>query len=159
MIAVREQVVRALVALLSGIEDGCGNRLDVERGRDTPVSQYPALTIEEGAERGREVSHGQLDLTMSVTIYGHVQVRAPEDEPAAAGPSLMAAITDLDARVRLALLAEPRQLGGIANDIRFLAMTPEIAEGGADRTGGFVAEYEVDYWTSSSNPFSQSIGG
>jgi hypothetical protein len=158
-IAIREQVVRAFAALLSSIEDEHGDAVTVERGRDTPASEFPCLVIAAGSEQGREESYGQQDLTMTVEVYGYVQQAAQEGDVDAAGADFEAAVNDLYARTVQAVMTEPRTLGGIAVDMRFVSMTPEIAMDAATNSGSFTVVFEVDYWTSSSNPFSQSTGG
>lgn len=155
---VREQVAAAFAALLEDMTDRNGDAVRVERGLNTSVSEAPLLAVEEGAERYADRGYGQLDVTMTATVYGFVQAPAEEGDPEAAGGALMLAIADLHARVARALLAEPRQLGGLASDIRLVAMAPGIAMDASVHTGGFTAEYEIDYWVKSSDPFSQDVG-
>jgi len=156
---VREQVAAAFAALLEGLEDLNGDAVRVERGLNAAVSDAPLLAVEEGAERYTDASMGQLDVTLSVTVYGFVEALAGEGDPEAAGPALMTAIADLHARVAGRVLAEPRQLGGLASDMRLTAMSPGIAMEASVHTGGFTAEYEIDYWVDSQNLFSQTVGG
>lgn len=156
---IREQVAAAFAALLEGVEDLNGDAVRVERGLNASVSDAPLLAVEEGAERYADKGIGQLDVTLSVTVYGFVQAAADEGDPEAAGPALMLAISTLHARVAALVLAEPRQLGGLATDMRLVAMSPGIAMEAAVHTGGFTAEYEIDYWVDSQNLFSQSVGG
>jgi hypothetical protein len=156
---VRERVAAAFAALLDGLEDRNGDAVPVVRGLDTGVAEAPLLAIEEGAERYAENSMGQMDVTLSMTVYGFVHAAAEEGDPEAAGPGLMRLIGDLHARVAGRVLAEPRQLGGIAMDMRLLAMTPGVAMDAAVHTGGFTAEYEILYQVDSSNLFSQATGG
>jgi hypothetical protein len=158
-VAIREQVIRAFAALLATLTDEHGDAVTVERGRDAPVSAFPCLIINSGNERGEERSYGQQDLTMTVEVYGYVQQAAEEGDVDAAGADFEAAVNDLYARTVQAVLTEPRTLGGIAIDMRFVSMTPEIAMDAATNSGSFTVVFEVDYWTSSSNPFSQTTGG
>lgn len=158
MIAVREQVVRAFAALLDGLVDQRGYDIAVHRGRDAMISETPALVIEEGQETAREPSYPRLDLTMSITVYGYVREDADEGDVDNAGADYEAAKTDLYARTLQAVMAD-RQLGGLADDVRFLLMTPEIAEEAGTRAGTITLQFEVDYWTSDSNPYTQTLGG
>ncbi len=158
-IAIREQVVRAFATLLATLTDEHGDAVTVERGRDAPVSAFPCLVIAAGSERGEEPSYGQLDLTMTIEVYGYVQQAAEEGDVDAAGADFEAAVNDLYARTVQAVMTEPRTLGGIAIDMRFVSMTPEIAMDAATNSGSFTIEFEIQYWTSSANPFSQTTGG
>lgn len=158
MIAVREQVVRAFTALLADMRDQRGYDIAVHRGRDSMISETPALVVEEGQETAREPSFPRLDLTMSITVYGYVREDADEGDIDNAGADYEAAKTDLYARTLQAVMAD-RQLGGLADDVRFLSMTPEIAEEAGTRAGTITMLFEVDYWTNDSNPYTQTLGG
>lgn len=155
---IRKQVVRAFAALFEGLEDENGDVVTVERGRDTPISSYPFLAIEEGGERGSEESYGEQTLVMSISVLGFVNVPPREADTAPAGAEMMDALTDLYGRVVRAALADDRQLGGLVNDIRFVSFTPDIAMDTGTNAGSFEAAFEIDYWTAPGNPFSQTIG-
>ena len=157
-VAIREQVVRAFAALLDGLEDQHGYTIVVHRGRDAMVSETPALVIEEGQETAREPSYPRLDLTMTITVMGYTREDADEGDVDNAGADYEAAKTDLYARTLQAIMAD-RNLGGLADDTRFLSMTPEIAEEAGTRAGTITLIFEVDYWTSDSNPYTQTLGG
>lgn len=157
-VAIREQVVRAFAASLAGLTDQYGDAVNVFRGRDTQVSEFPALVIEEGAENGIERSYGQIDLTMTLTVYGYVSMTADEGDVDAAGADYEAEKTDLYARTVQAVMAD-RTLGGLAVDIRFLSMTPDIAMDAGTQAGTLTIVFEVDYWTDADNPYSQTTGG
>jgi len=157
-VAIREQVVRAFAARFVGLNDQHGDAINIFRGRDTQVSEFPALVIEEGAEQAREPSYPRLDLTMTLTVYGYVSMDADEGDVDGAGADHEAEKTDLYARALQAVMAD-RTLGGLADDVRFLSMTPEIAMDAGTQAGTLTIVFEVDYWTSDSNPFTQTLGG
>ena len=155
MIAIREQVVRAFAALLANLEDEHGDAIIVLRGRDAPISAYPAVIIEEGDERGEEPSYGQLDLTMTLTVYGYISFAADEGDTDNAGPDYEAAKTDLYARILQAVMVD-RTLAGLAVDTQFISMTPDIAMEAATQAGMFTIVFEVQYVTATDNPYSQT---
>ena len=155
---IRKQVVRAFAALFDGLEDENGDVVTVERGRDTPISSYPFLAIEEGGEQGSEEASNEQTLLMSISVLGFVNVPPREGNTASAGADMMDALTDLYGRVVRAALAGDRQLGGLVNDIGFVSFTPDIAMDTGTNAGSFEAVFEVKYWTAVGNPFSQTIG-
>ena len=158
MIAIREQVMRAFAASLAGLEDQHGYPVQVYRGRDAQVSETPALVIEEGGEQGEERSYGQIDLTMTVTVYGYVREDADEDDVDNAGADYEASKTDLYARLVQAVMTD-RTMGALAVDTRFISMTPEIAMEAGTRAGTITVVFEVEYVTDADNPYSQTTGG
>jgi len=138
---VREQIIEALIETLSDIDD-----ITVERSRLTPVQHYPSVVLRDGEQSSAIIDSESKQHAMQIEVEGYVQ--------AADSSAVSSAMNDLYGKIVSALLADD-QIGGLANDLREVSMTPILEnESGKRATAAFMVLFEVEYQTGHADPYS-----
>lgn len=160
-IPVTEQVIAAFAALFAGLEDENGTAVAVSVNVDAAGTEFPGLIVELGAVRPQMVSWPRMDATIDVTVYGSVQVAAVEGREDEAQAALRAAVNQMDGLVLRRFFEDEANihLGGIADNVRYLSTTRDVAENASVPTAGFSQAWEIDTFWAVNDPFSQTIGG